>query len=134
MTAVPKDLLHRARRAVLAACLTLWVAAFVITHTPRHKLPGPKLLHDNELHGLGYFVLTSAFWLTLAAYRVPPRRRAGWTIVVLAAYALLDEITQPLAGRQTDVFDWLADMAGVILAAAVCKGTEILHALRRHEP
>ena len=130
MTPPPKSLLHRARRVILAGCLGLWITAFVITHSPRDELPEPSV-GDNQLHGAGYFVLGCAFWLTLAAYWVPRRRRPVVVIGVLAVYALVDEITQPLAGRQTDVFDWAADVAGAVAAALLCKGIEVLLAVLR---
>lgn len=130
MTPPPRPFLYRARRVILVGCLGLWITAFVITHSPRDRLPEPKL-DDNQLHGVGYFVLGCAFWLTLAAHGASRRRRPSLMIGVLAVYALVDEITQPLAGRRTDVLDWVADVVGAVVAALACKGIEVLLAVLR---
>ena len=56
--------------------------------------------------------LASPHWLSLLA--------------ILATYAALDELTQPLFARDAELFDWLADRAGAALglgmASCLMKG------------
>jgi len=37
-------------------------------------------------------------------------------VLVLAAYGILDELTQALVGRSCDIFDWFSDICGILLA------------------
>lgn len=126
MIAPPDGVLHRFRRWVLIACVGIWVAAFVVTHSPRDDLPDGGM-PDSTLHGLGYFGLGFALYVTLAAHRTS-RKWRFWTVVAVAAvYAAVDEITQPLTARCADIHDWLADVAGAAVAALIC---HILQRLR----
>ena len=34
---------------------------------------------------------------------------------IVAAHGILDEVTQPIVGRNADVLDWCADMVGATL-------------------
>lgn len=123
----PGRVLYRARRWVLIVCVAVWIGAFVVTHMPRDGLPGGGM-SDSTLHGLGYFGLGLVFYVTLAAHRTS-RKWRFWTVVgVLAVYAAVDEITQPLAAHCADVRDWLADVAGAAVAALIC---HMLARLRR---
>lgn len=120
MTPPPTRRQFRLRRGLLTALIVAWLAAFAATHTPRREpLPGPRGL-DKGLHTLTYGTLGALFGATLIAHG---RRRlvaAVWVVVVLAAYGAVDEITQPWAGRTTDLHDWLADVLGAGLAAIAC--------------
>ncbi len=67
MTPAAPHLLPRARRLLLGCLIVFWVSAFVATHTPRDPVPGPPHF-DKWLHSVGYFLLGSGLWMTLAAY------------------------------------------------------------------
>ena len=56
----------------------------------------------------------------------------GWLGLGLASYALLDEATQPLTGRNFDWFDWTADMVGILGGFLVFQVLVVM--VRRHAP
>lgn len=100
--------------------LTLaWAAVIVaVTAAPASTLPSAPLLPglDKLVHAVLFGVLA---WLALSArardhgIRVPL-----WILVVsLATFAAADEGLQRLVpGRGADWMDWMADMAGVLIA------------------
>jgi VanZ family protein len=106
-------------------CALTWVSACVVTHLPPAQLPD---LHtsDLSLHAVGYGVLASVVWQTLRSYALSPARRWAWVLILLA-YAVLDELTQPLMGRATELRDWLSDFVGIVSAFI---GWELLAAWR----
>lgn len=114
------DIAHRHRRIILTASAILWVGAMIATHIPVGKLPHIGL-SDKLAHSAGYFVLAGMFWLTLWAYRAQASRRAALVFFVAAAYAAVDEITQPLARRNASFGDWIADVVGAVAALVVCE-------------
>ncbi len=46
-------------------------------------------------------------------------RRWAVTFAALAVFAVLDEITQPLVGRHTELLDGVADILGVAIGMPV---------------
>ena len=36
-------------------------------------------------------------------------------VALLASYGAFDEVTQPIVGRDCDFWDWVADMAGILV-------------------
>ena len=110
---------------VLAAGSLAYTAVLVfLTHYPKpQELLGEDLPPDKMLHFLAYGVL--GFLVTTA---VVARGRWSWraaaiTGVALAAFAALDELTQPWFGRAAEPLDWVWDLvgilAGVVAVAAV---------------
>lgn len=95
----------------------VWLLEFIATHAPISKqveaLPGT----DKHLHLSGYFVLSALlmFWNGVGA--AGTWRRVRTVILILAVYAVADELLQPLVGRDADVMDWTADVAGAIVGA-----------------
>ena len=87
---------------------------FVVTHIPRLAVGAPDSPVDKLVHASGYGVLAAL--LLLARWW-----RSVWpAIAALAAWAALDEATQaiPGLGRSADLDDWLADVTGMVIAAA----------------
>ena len=124
------NILHRHRRGVLGVLIVLWVSAFVATHIPAERVP-PIGLKDTSLHLLGFLALTGMGLLTLRAYRVGTGRRITLGISLAAIYAGLDELTQPLVGRSNSLQDWIADLAGAILAVLLFELTLLAISVRR---
>jgi VanZ family protein len=114
----PDSPLRRRRRWVLVACILSSLSAFTLTHLPSRRLPRVSI-GDWLLHAAGYFALVSLLVAVLIAYGLGRARRIILVLCLAAAYAAFDEITQPLVGRVADLGDWLADMAGTTVAAAV---------------
>jgi len=120
------------RRHLAVVCSIVWVAAFVTTHLPGGAVPrvGVK---DTTLHFVGYFVIALLFLLTLSARGVPRLRRAVLVFCTMAAYGAIDEITQPLVRRSTDIRDWIADVAGTAVAIMVCESLSAIVGRRRRK-
>jgi VanZ family protein len=54
-------------------------------------------------------------WQAAARHRgLSPRPVVVW-FLALIGYGVLDETTQPLAGRSCELGDWLADVSGAVL-------------------
>jgi len=98
-------------------------------HWPLPPMPyGLASIWDKVPH----FVLYATFASLLVWYVVAQRRARGasnavglgrrmlMAFVCVAAYAWLDELTQPWTGRTCDVTDWYADIlgAGTVIGAA----------------
>ena len=103
------------RHILLGTCLFVWTGAIIATHIPAGKIPHISA-SDKLLHVVGYFFLASIFWLTLKGYDVKRITRLICVSMGLMAYAVLDELTQPIFNRDASIYDWLADVAGTIIA------------------
>ncbi len=105
-----------ARRLPQFALLTLaayWLLLFVLTHVPNLPVEGGFSNADKVAHFLAYALLA---WLAAMALRVWHIRIPAILLVVLlggAAYGALDEFLQGFTGRDTDVYDWVADVLGL---------------------
>jgi len=103
---------------VAIVCTIWWIAAAVATHVPAEDLPvgvhSPSLLHV-----VGYAITTALFLMSLIAYGIAVPRRWLIAVVVIAAYAAVDEATQPWVGRDGSVDDWVADLIGMAFALAM---------------
>jgi VanZ family protein len=107
------------RRLVLPALFVLyWIGLFFLTHVPRlPTYPGP-IYKDKIAHLLSYALLIG---LALTAHGrhdgSAARRTTGW-VVVLSAYACIDELLQPLSGRTCQLGDWIANVVGLLMGVA----------------
>jgi len=110
---------RRVRLAALLCCIAAWVGAFVATHAPLPQPPPGMHVSDKGLHFVGYFALAAVFWLTLLAYGKSGPVRALATGIILAVYGAFDELTQPMFNRFASVYDWLADLCGIVIAVGV---------------
>lgn len=111
------------RLATIALLIPYWCFMVWETHSPIPWEPGPSVPHGDKLfHFAGFFGLGGLLSLAMTrpggflAGSVKGVKRA-W--LVGAAYAALDEITQPLSGRTADAFDWACDVIGLSIGCAV---------------
>jgi len=116
----PPSWITRHRRLLTAVAIVLWALAFTATHVPPSDL-GSVTVSDRVLHVIGYAGLT--FWIGLAmvATGAAPRRRVVGIALVLAAYGVFDELTQPIFGRTASIHDWLADLVGLVVGLAAAE-------------
>jgi VanZ family protein len=89
-------------------------------------LPQPKgiLGFDKFQHLLAYFVLAAAIalWFPREKWRRSGPRLPVFTAALSSAYGIIDEIHQYFVpGRDCNVWDWLFDTLGAILAVAAVK-------------
>lgn len=103
---------------VRTALIAYWVALAIATHIPPLQPPTELPHSDKVAHVLSYALLASL--LGLAWGREPLSARRVWISVgVIASYAAVDELTQPLVGRTADLWDWVADLCGGLLGLSV---------------
>jgi len=107
-----------------------WLMEFAATHAPISKeveaLPGS----DKHLH-LGAYCVLSALLMFWNGFRAAGEwRRVATVVLILAIYAAVDELLQPLFSRDAELLDWAADLAGAMLGAVVAFGTSRLFRAR----
>jgi len=106
---------------LFAACTAAYTVVLVVaTHYPKPELfLGKNPPSDKTLHFLAYGTLAVLAAATSAvAGRWSPRQVAGLA-VGLAAFAAVDEITQPLFSRALERLDWFYDCIGIALGLAL---------------
>jgi VanZ family protein len=114
------------RFAFLLKLPALVVAAGIWYLSSRSILPMPKgiLGFDKFQHFLAYFVLSSAIalWFSREKWRQPGLRFPVLTAALGSLYGVIDELHQYFVpGRDCNVWDWLFDTLGAVLAAAAVK-------------
>jgi len=103
-------------KVIAAAWLVYWACLFISTHIPIPK-SAPRIRHGDKLaHFAAYFALT-----LLGAWRLRSNNHRSITMLWIWAafyglYGVADEILQPFVGRTRSIWDWLADLLGVVLA------------------
>lgn len=110
------------RRRVAWLLIAYWAVLIVGTHWPAEMLADDWWqTRDKLLHFAGYALLGGLLALWRTAGKSHPaqslRLRLLHAWLLAAGFAVLDEITQPLTGRNCNLGDWLADALG---AAAGC--------------
>ncbi len=109
----------RVAQVLVAGSLAYTAVLVFLTHYPEpQELLGEDLPPDKMLHFLAYGVL--GFLVTAA---VVARGRWSWrtaaiTGTALAAFAALDELTQPWFGRNAEPLDWVWDLIGILAGIA----------------
>lgn len=71
---------------------------------------------DKVFHLLAFFGLTG-LWLTLLRDGKTIARHVAICVLAVTSYAVFDEVSQPMFGRNMDILDWVADMTGMLLTA-----------------
>ena len=109
-------------RAVRWLAVAAYVAIiFVLSAQPGLSVPGTFELRDKFAHVAEYGGLS---WLVERAARVtwpgaPAMRRALVAVLAISALGVLDEWFQSgVPGRDSTVYDWIADTAGAGLGQA----------------
>ncbi len=106
------------RSAVYVSLAAFWLLLFVLTTLPGSSLPHFKI-NDKVLHFASYFILSVLLNCSLRLQNKYPAARKYSvliTLIITALYGMLDELHQELIpGREADIKDWIADMAGATL-------------------
>jgi hypothetical protein len=78
-------------------------------------------MSDKTMHILAYLVLVFFFWHTISPFeRVNWRKTKVWLILgAMVWYGAIDEYLQGRIGRNADVGDFLADLAGAVLGLVI---------------
>jgi len=90
------------------------------THCPKpERFLGPNPPSDKALHLLAYAALAVLAGGTIALVRRWTAVRAAGLGAALAAFAMVDELTQPLFARDAEPLDWIFDCLGIAVGLAV---------------
>ena len=117
LSSQPGDNVSKPRLLWIALLLLYAGAIFAWSGLPMaEEKPFVSILHgDKFLHVVEYFLFYLLCWKA-----VPSRHRMLCSLVLTGAYAGTDEIHQLFVPtRSASVFDWLADLAGGVAAAAL---------------
>jgi VanZ family protein len=114
MAALPENQRKWPYVALAVLSIGYWLAIFVATHWPSAGVPDAVSHNDKLAHFAAYAGLACllATFLLIARREWRIARVAAVVLLVAAVYGILDETTQTLVGRTSDIADWLADMAG----------------------
>jgi VanZ family protein len=105
---------------LLAAATASYTAILLFaTHHPQPSdLVGDLARRDKALHFTAYGLLGLLVAATIAAAgRLSPRTVVA-AVAGLMVFAAVDELTQPLFGRATELLDWVFDSTGIVAGFA----------------
>jgi VanZ family protein len=120
MNVRPSDVLSTWPARLLAGATAAYTAILLFaTHHPKPgDLVGDLVHRDKALHFTAYGLLGLLVAATMAvAGRLAPRTLVA-AVAVLVAFAAVDEVTQPLFSRSTELLDWIFDSAGIVAGFA----------------
>jgi VanZ family protein len=105
-------------RAAIVLLVVYWLALITATHLP--KVPEPLEFRgsDKVEHFLAYATLAALAGWVWSLLRPFGWRQALVLLGIVAMHGILDEVTQPIVGRNADVLDWCADMVGATLGVS----------------
>lgn len=105
------------RRVLIFLLVVYWAVIFTLTHLPPMHLPQTGA-GDKLAHFIGYFGLATLLYLVFW-WSKHVRHPALLTLAICAAYGAVDELLQIPVGRNADIMDWVADMAGATTAVTM---------------
>ncbi len=102
------------QKLLILSLFLYWPALFVLAHIPIPRLARTADLSDKGLHFLAYLILAFFLWFAINNdKKVNWCKPGAWIILCLiAAYGVVDEISQPYVGRTCDATDLIANLAG----------------------
>ncbi len=102
--------------------LLIAAGIFIASHQTRIELPQLMInFNDKLLHTLAYLVFGLAILVGLKKnhFDISDKRLFIFLLLLGGTYGMSDEIHQYfIPGRTFDIFDWLADLFGVLLSFA----------------
>ena len=105
------------QRRPAASLWTYWAVAFVATHIPSpwpptDRPPPDRLPLDKLGHFVGFAILTWLLVNALSHRRLVRPAIVLLAVLIVAAYGVVDELTQPPFNRTADVGDYAANLLG----------------------
>ena len=108
---------HRQKLAIIPVLL-YWPVIFILAHIPLNGLGFEIQVSDKTLHYLAYLILVFLLWFAVDPFNKVNWRKAAvwWVLLVIVWYGVVDEWLQGYVGRNPDVRDFFADLAGALTA------------------
>ena len=105
------------QKLAIVPLLLYWPAIFIATHIPQVPAWVGRLgTSDKTLHFFAYLVLVFLLWFAISPDKKVNWRKAAvwWVLFVAVWYGVVDELLQGYVGRNCDVMDFFADLAGTL--------------------
>jgi len=111
--------LSRRQKTFLTLLVFYWPAIFILTHMPLEHVSKWVLqvhISDKTLHYLAYLLLSFLLWVSIRPLSKVNWRRydVWWLLLVIVWYGAFDEWLQSYVGRNCDVMDFFANLAGAL--------------------
>ncbi len=115
--------LERRKEYLVYIPLTLyWVTLFIFTSIPSSRVPNVGI-NDKTEHSTAFFILGCLLNLMLYYQDGSPFLKKHFNIATIFfgfLYGALDELHQMFVpGRSCDIYDWLSDASGILIAVYV---------------
>ncbi len=106
---------HR-QKVTIVALAVYWPAFFILAHIPVPGLVRRAGVSDKGLHFLAYLILAFLLWFAVSPdKKVIWRKFIVWCVFfVVTVYGAVDELIQGYVGRNCDVMDIVANIAGTL--------------------
>lgn len=107
----------------LMPALVLTVIMFVLSNIRYPVLPDLNLSFTDKIaHFIEYFFYTIAVIIGFDSFDLQKRKLIKYTILWTAFWGISDEVHQYFVpGRDCNLYDWFADLAGIIAAVLLIK-------------
>ncbi len=104
------------QKVTIISLVFYWPAFFILAHIPVPLLVRRAGVSDKGLHFLAYLILVFLLWFAVSGDKKVNWRRAGvwWVFFVATGYGIVDELLQGCVGRNCDVRDMVANLAGTL--------------------
>ncbi|NQT03756.1 MAG: VanZ family protein [Planctomycetes bacterium] len=108
--------LSRRQKVTIISLVFYWPAFFILAHIPVPSLVRQAGVSDKGLHFLAYLTLVFLLWFAISGDKKVNWRRAGvwWILFVVIGYGVIDELLQGVVGRNCDLRDMAANLAGTL--------------------
>lgn len=109
--------LTRRQKITIITLSFYWIVIFVLTHIPvPQQILRNIYASDKTLHFFAYFVLVFLLWFAINPNMKVNWRKATvwWVLFVVVWYGVIDEWLQGYVGRNADLKDFFADLAGSV--------------------
>lgn len=105
----------RRQKVTIILLVLYWLSFFILAHIPVPGLVSKAGVSDKGLHFLAYLILVFLLWFTVSPDQKVVWRKAvvWWVFIVVTGYGAVDELLQGFTGRNCDVMDIIANIAGV---------------------
>jgi len=106
--------LSRQQKITIISLVFYWLSFFILAHIPEPGFVSKAGVSDKGLHFLAYLILVFLLWFAISPDQKVVWRKAAvwWVFIVLTGYGAIDELLQGFTGRNCDVMDIVANIAG----------------------
>ena len=105
----------RRQKVTIILLVFYWLSFFILAHIPEPDFVSKAGVSDKGLHLLAYLILVFLLWFAVSPDQKVSWRKAvvWWVFIVLTGYGAVDELLQGFTGRNCDVMDIVANIAGM---------------------